>query len=325
MLFHIPLVGPIYTMNDEKGLIDELVSTSENLSDIRASLINAIPCSEYDRHQLGRMGFSNLLMVYAAWRDRFISPRRRTVQAWDGFWTARVNDHVAAITNIASISEAGGELTPYLSPRVHVEGFSPRASKAGGLIVGSKDRALNAYRVHHLHLVPANSKGKRSGESKALLFVRVFRSYLNLIYLGDHRSFDDGTLRQAVADAEVANDEHIRGIDGVSRNVSAAEGEALLRRGVNTLTASGGKWAFTGGLSTAMTSLWHRRDVDRILITIEELEPLTRTPEGRMEICRRFGVEYDEGLRFGWGLEHLNLFLVEVNSRRAVAQCEWPR
>lgn len=301
------------------GNIEDLVETSDNLSEIRRGIAAAVPCDPPEaRRELETKSFSDLLAIYVAWIDRFIEPRKRQVIIGDGFWNERARNRISEIAAIAALSEAGGDLTAYLSPQVHSSGYSPNARTRSGIIVGGKDRALNAYGVHHLHYVAANARGKRSGSSKELLFVRVRRNRMHLIAAGDHGSFDDGSLRQAVADFEVASGNHLRGIVGVTNEVSAAEGEALLRRGINTVAKADGRFAVPGLLSAAMTSPEHRQHADQIIEVIEEWEPLVRTEEGRMQICEKFDLTYNLDTAFGWAIEYSTLYLVEKVSSRAV-------
>lgn len=301
--------------------LDELVATSESLTDIRKGMISTIPCEPGSaRKELETVGFSDLLAVYMNWADRLIEPRPRQILVSPGFWDDRAAAQVTAIMAIGELSEEGEDLKGYLSPRVHSSGYVPNEKTRRGLVTGGKDRALNAYGTHHLHLVPGNTKGKRSGKSNELLFVKVRRDHMVFVMCGGHSSFDDGTLRQAVADLDVALGHHIRGIEGVSPELTAREGEALLRQGGNAATMSNGFYTMPGYLSSALTSMRHRQHADVIADVIERLEPLTRSELGRAEICREFNLPYTAGLQFGWALHYSILHLVDANSKKAVAQ-----
>jgi hypothetical protein len=299
--------------------IDQLIQTSVNLTDIREGLIGAIPCDPPEaRNELCGMSFSDLLAVYIGWIDRFIEPRPREVRAWDGFYTASALSRANEINTIAGLFERGEDLVPYLSPQVHVSGYAPYSKTRSGLVVGGKDRALNAYGVHHLHLVPGNQKGKRKSESQALLFAKVWLDHVLFVMLGDHGSFDDGTLRQAVSDLEVASGNHIRGISEVPREVDAREGEALARQAINAFTPSNGLYAVPGFLSSALTSIKHRIHADKILDVIQQWEPLLRVEAGRRQICEKFSLPFSETSRFGWALHYTTLYLVEEQSKGVV-------
>ncbi len=313
-------------MLDANQVIEQLVATSENLKEIRGSLIEAIPCvPESARGDLKAMPFSNLLAVYIGWIDRFIEPRPREVRAWNGFYSERALLHAHAINALADKFARGDDLKNHLSPRIHSSGYEPQSRTRTGLVVKGKDRALNAYGVHHLHLVPGNEKGKRSGDSKALLFAKVGLNHVLFLMCGDHGSFDDGTLRQAIADFEVASGNYIRGIEGVSPDVNAREGEALARQGINALTQSAGLYAAPSFLSSAMTSMSHRIHADKMLDIIEQWEPLLRDEGGRRQICEEFGFPFSETARFGWAMQYTTLYLVEAQSGQAVFQVPYNR
>lgn len=301
------------------GDLEILSSTSSNLADIRRSIIRAIPCEpEAARDDLARMLFSDLLSIYVSWMDRFIEPRKREPRVWEGFWTERAVGHVKEIDALAKLSSDGGDMNPYLSPKIHKSGFAPNSKNRWGIVAGGKDRALNAYGVHHLHLVPGDARGKRTGASDELVFVKTSRDHMLFVMLGNHRSFDDGSLRQAVADLEVASGNYIRGIAGVTLESNAAEGEGLARKGINTVTKSGGKFAIPGLLSSALTSVDHLKHTDRMVETIEKWEPRIRTEEGRRQLCMEYDVPFDKDFVFGWSLRYNNLYLVEVASGQAV-------
>ncbi|MEI3804061.1 hypothetical protein V6R85_06045 [Agrobacterium sp. CCNWLW32] len=271
------------------------------------------------------MSFSDLLAVYIGWVDRLIEPRPREVRAWDGFFTSRTASHADKIAAIAELFTQGEDLKPYLSPRVNISGYSPYSATRSGLIAAGKDRALNAYDTHHLHLVPSNEKGKRKGHSKELLFVKVKRDHVLFVMCGDHASFDDGTLRQAVSDLEVASGMHIRGISGVSRETDAREGEALARQGINTFTQSNGFYTAPSYLSSSLTSMNHRIHADRMLDCIEQWEPRLREEKGRKEICAEFSFPFSKAATFGWAVRYTTLYLVEEQSKRAVFQLPYHR
>ncbi|MBB4277755.1 hypothetical protein GGE12_005564 [Rhizobium mongolense] len=294
---------------------------SESLTDIRNGMISTIPCEpESARKELEAVGFSDLLGIYMNWIDRLIEPRPRQIRFSLGFWDDRAAAQVAPIMAIAELSEKGKNLEAYLSPRVRSSGYVPNEKSRSGLVTGGKDRALNAYGTHHLHLVPGNAKGKRPGQSADLLFVKVRRDHMVFVMCGGHGSFNDGTLRQAVADLDVASGNYIRGIEGVTPERTAREGEALLRQGSNSATMSKGLYTMPGYLSSALTSARHRQHADEIADVIERLEPLARSDNGRAQICQEFGLNHSEDIRFGWALLYSTLYLVEAKSKKAVAQ-----
>lgn len=292
-------------------LLDQLVASSANLSAIQAGIIDCLAegGTPQVRTALELLDSADLLLAYVNWVDGTITQRPREVVMWDGFWrTGRAKDHTPDIARLANLVESGGDLTPYLSHRPYPH----------------KDRALNGYNLHHLHFAPKVGK-RRKGESNALLYVRTERHRMHFVTCGDHRSFNDGTLRQAVADYEVARGNYVRGIVGVTLDLSAEEGEDMLRRRANTVAKSGGKWVSPSFLSMAGTSLFATQHVDRMTIAIERWEPSIRTEDGRRFVCEKFGIEYLPSKEFGWGIEHANLYLVDALTRRPVFMVPWHR
>jgi hypothetical protein len=69
-----------------------------------------------------------------------------------------------------------------------------------------KDFALNAYEAHHLHFKKMDARGRRS-HSNDLLYVKVLRDTACVLMLGEHRSFHNGTLEEAVLQMRADNDE----------------------------------------------------------------------------------------------------------------------
>lgn len=299
--------------------LEDLCSTSQNLTEIRNSIINAIPCDPLTaKDELSQKSFEDLLSIYVAWMDRFIEPRKRAPIAWQGLWSEEAERHRKQIRYLAELSASGGDFTPFLSPRVRTCGFAPRSINRRGITLGDKDRALNAYGVHHLHLSSGNGRGKRKGSSDELLFVKIRRDCMVFLMLGNHRSFDDGTLRQAVADFECLSGNYVRTIVESNMARCAAEGEELLRKGLNTFSNSGNKLVVPGVILSDLTSEEHLRHADMMLEAIETWEPLIRTGKGRRELCEEYGVPFNPEFNFAWSVIYTSLFLVEVDSGRAI-------
>lgn len=293
-------------------LIDELVATSTNLSEIRTGLLGCLKGDSTKSDapfDLAQLSFSDLLVAYVSWVDGAIAQRPREVSIWHGFWsTGGAQEYKDDIWKLAGLIERGEDLSPFVSHRPYPH----------------KDRALNAYDVHHLHFVPATGP-RRRGRSDALLYVRVEWNKAHLVLCGDHRSFNDGTLRQAVADLDVARGKHFRGVESISPSLSAMEGEDLLRRGANSALKSGDRWAFPSLLSSAGTSIHAVQHTDRMVMAIEDWEPLMRTEQGCTTLRGHFGVEQDAHGTFGWGMDHASLYLVDVKAKRSIGSVSWRR
>lgn len=294
-------------------LLDELVQSSPNLSAMRADIVGYLAgdsASPTWRHELESLDLAGLLRAYVNWVDGMISQRPREVVIWDGFWRdGRAAKHIPDIAQMACRVEQGEDLLPYVSHRPHPH----------------RDRALNGYGLHHLHFLPRTGK-RRKGNSNALLYVRVERHRMHFVLCGDHRSFDDGSLRQAAADYAVQTGYALNGTVGITPKLSAVEGEAMLRRhNVNSAVASGNRWAFPSMMTAAGTSIFAVQHVDQMTLTIEEWEPQIRTEEGRRTLCAQYGIEYLPEKSLGWAIDHANLYMVDVLTERTVFMVPWQR
>ena len=198
-----------------------------------------IPCeSEAARADLRRMGIRELLGRYVNWADRYVTPRRRRVVTWEGFLRHRSpHSHWEAVQHLAKKIEAGDDLMPFLSEDIDRFGYvRPKVIKRPRGIEWQpvKDYALNAFETHHLHLSTRIRSDGWSKRSRALLYVCFSRNDAFLVMAGDHGSFDDGTLAQAIAEARVGTSHELKGILGPARQRTMREQNQLQRRGFST-------------------------------------------------------------------------------------------
>lgn len=261
-----------------------MVTDSENSSprvlQLRESIQEIIPCvSDDDRSYLARMKLSDVISAYMNWIDRKIPPRPRQTMVWDGFWSrGNLLHHGNNIDLLIQMLRKGDDMTPYLSRHLRRHGYErPRLGTHGipwqGKRGGHIDFALNAFDLHHLHLKPCDDKGRRPGGSKELLYVKVSRKEALLLMLGDHNSFDDGTLLQAISDYKAISGDYLYGITGVTPERSIKETGILLRNGINSIVMSSGNAVPTSMLSSIGTSIEHTQWADIICETIDEIEP----------------------------------------------------
>lgn len=239
----------------------------------------AIPCgSEAARTELRAESLSGVLSAYMNWVDRLIPPRQREVLFADGFWSSNnVAEHADDIRRLARLIGEGGDLLPHLSRYARTHGYEAARQRRGiqwqNKTGGHKDFALNAYGVHHLHLNACDNHGRHPGGSRELLYAEVTRHAAVFLMLGDHRSFDDGTLHRAVTEYRAKCGWDIKGIVGLRRPMSDRESTHLLRHGVSGFGQVGDTVVLTGMISSAGTSVEHTRWADRICIFLEEYEP----------------------------------------------------
>ena len=164
-----------------------------------------IPCCPEDvRADLRVMDLRKLLSVYINWADRFIAPRPRRVVTWDGFLRhGTAAPHMDAVRALGERIERGNDLKPWLSDHISRFGYVRRKTRSKGIkspgIEKDKDYALNAYDTHHLHLSTAVQPNGWVKRTRALLYACFSRDRAFLVMVGDHNSFDDGSLAKALA------------------------------------------------------------------------------------------------------------------------------
>jgi hypothetical protein len=305
---------------------------SPRLDALRSWLLRTIPCfpdTAEVREELAALSPYSLVAAYMNWVDRFIPPRPRRVMVWDGFWTrnnprSRSDD----LNRIIETCRTGGDLTPYLSRRIHTQGFTTRNGKRGikwaDGRAGDKDLAINAYEVHHLHLRPANSQGRHPGGDKTLLYVGVSRTEMLLLMLGDHNSFNDGTLHQAVSEHRLIAGHDLKGILPPRYPFSSREGAGMLRHGLSTHGTIGERLVLAGLISIAGTGPQHTRHADRIGLLLEEWDRRLESVAGREAIREEAAVELSSG-PFEWFFWYGDFGLFDQGTEKAYCLVPWRR
>jgi hypothetical protein len=281
-----------------------------------------IPCDpEGARVDLHTMGLTKLLSHYVNWADRYVAPRPRRVVTWDGFLRhGSTRPDWDAVRALAAKIEAGNDLKPYLSDKIDRYGYvRPKVQgkdRPRGVEWGDKDYALNAYETHHLHL-------NRSGTG--LLYVNFSRYDAFLVMVGDHKSFDDGTLAQAVAEARVGTSHELQGILGPLRPRTMDEHNRLQRRGFTTAFSVGGHTVLGAMLSRTGTSPLHTMHADRMIFLIEELDPQIDEPGFGRQWFERNGKAYPATPNFEWMMRSCDLCLIETTTAFGIPMVEWKR
>jgi hypothetical protein len=299
------------------------------LCELQTWLAQAIPCEpDSVRVDLEQMHLPELLMHYMGWGDRFIVPRPRKVVTWERFLRdPRAQAFAPALLALEQRIEKGEDLTPFLSEDIKRYGYirpkSPKKGKRRGVEWSDKDYALNAYGVHHLHLgqtIGTDGWAKRTSE---LLYASFDRKSAFFVMLGDHKSFDDGTLSQAVAEMRAEADDDIKGILGEGQ--SPAERNKMQRYGFTTLAKVGDKHVIGGYLSSTGTSPDHTRHADRIMLTIEAYELRLDQPEFMRPWFEQAGQSFPAAPEISWMLRGCDLGIFEKTSGGAFGVLDWCR
>jgi hypothetical protein len=187
------------------------------IQDLRANLVGRMPIQkEADRTKLAGEYITTVLIQYMTWQARLIRPRPRSVVIWpDVVSSPYFRAHQTAIERLQAEFEAGSDVNAALSSRVHSNVYAgdlPRKTEAMTQqewikkAWRGKDRMRVLIDVHHLHLGSRRPDGtvERTGP---LLFNGITRDDAFFITIGDHDSFDDGSISKIIwdkFDAQVA-------------------------------------------------------------------------------------------------------------------------
>ena len=142
--------------------------------------------------------------------------------------------------------------------------------------------------------------------------------------LGDHRSFDDGSLAAAVAAARVGTVHEFSSVLPSPSRFSDAEREQLQRHGFTTTMTVEGHTVLAAMLSSAGTSPQHTRHADRMYAKMVQLEPTIDQPGFGREWFESNGRTLPAQPAFEWHIEHCDLCLVETTGT-ALNVLRWDR
>jgi hypothetical protein len=302
------------------------------LVQFRRDLAQCIPCiPESARADLISMEVPELLRSFINWKDRFVPRRPRRVLTWPPFLEdPRTNLHREAVECLAAKVRAGEDLTPFLSDKIAKEGYVQRGRtkprKRAALEWFDKDYALNAYDTHHLHLSDCIRPDGWSDRTRDLLFVSFTRDEAFLVMVGDHNSFDDGSLAWAVAEIRAAAGGGLKGLTGASSEAyTPTQRNNLQRRGMTATIRVGGELVPSALMLANGMGFCQPRYCDRIIDELARLEALLEDPayvHYWFEKARRTA---PADPHFFWWLEDCDLCLAEATTRVGTRILAWYR
>jgi hypothetical protein len=286
------------------------------------TLVAAIPCQPESAHDaLRKMSTPELLIRYLNWADRYVAPRPRRVVTWEGFvrhGTAKL--HRKAVYGLAEKIQAGDDLTPFLSKKIRRFGYViPKDDKQKPRSVEwrDKDYALNAYDTHHLHL--------NKNRTRSLLYVSFSRSDALFVMVGDHDSFDDGTLAQAIAECRVGTPLELKGIRLPARRGAMREQNLIQRHGFSAAFSVGDRAVMGALLSSAGTSVRHTTHAASIARALKKMEPQLDDPSFCEKLFQYSGRPCPVASVFQWVMRHCDLCLTETTSGVNFVVVQWIR
>lgn len=245
------------------------------IAELRQTLLNRIPCTPEARVELEAEQLQGLIVHYLNYASRFVPPRPRQVIYADGFWTIRAQELIGEVSAIEREIIEGADIKARLSSKLTSDGYIARKradigrpSKWSG-----KDFALNAFGAHHLHVGTRDIKGdvKRTGP---LLYVRFFRDCAVFLMVGDHKSFDDGSLAESVGRWQAQSGYEIKGIvtEGVDSS-DFVEQTRIARRGLSSLAKVGEKLVLGSSVTTSGHSTAASVFSGRMIRALQEIDP----------------------------------------------------
>jgi len=137
-----------------------------------------------------------------------------------------------------------------------------------------------------------------------------------MLMVGDHKSFDDGTLHEAVINARAAAGRFeladLTGPYAASEGVS--EEVRLARRGISTVGFKDGRAFIGASLSTAGTSPFHSGHASRILRALHHWEPKLDDAHHWQSLFTNAGRPVPEMTDWLWHMEYTELSAIERHS-----------
>ena len=303
------------------GLSGSADSLPPRLETLRSQLVANIPALPGSQLALASLNMPQTMLAYVNWASRFIKPGRRSVSYVPAFWKSQAAmERGGDVLALEAAVKAGSNLTPYLSGRVLSDGYQSAAEDSQGKSPkwADKDFALNAYGIHHLHFVPASgkSRGAEQGKHGHLLYAEFGRHHATFLMVGDHKSFDDGTLHDAVIEARASSDAWELQDIRPSRNLEDHRDQfRLARRGFATTAVKNGRVIVGANLSTAGTSPRHTRHAGHILRALSAVDPELDKESYWREMYASIGRPLPTVRDFEWSMQYTELSVIERRSQ----------
>lgn len=177
---------------------------SPRLAGLKIDLVASIPTrSQTAAADLAAKPLSEVIIRYLSLQARLVRPRLRNVVIWpEAIASSHYPAYAAEIANIEAAFRAGDNMNPYLSSQVRTHAYAADLPPPTAALTNEewvkrnwrgKDRMRVTVDAHHLHLGGKQADGSvaRSGP---LLFAGITPDQAFFLTIGDHDSFDDGTV-----------------------------------------------------------------------------------------------------------------------------------
>lgn len=168
---------------------------SKRIKALRESLIKRLPCFPNDKETISELQnkeLSSLLHAYLHWATRIVPARRRKYSispevTRDKRWKFLKNEIEALLIKVQN----GEDLSPHLSEKAHLKGYTPTYQITSGKedSWADKDRILNTMGYHHFHLSSVIASNKLTVRTNEVLFAHITREHFKVIGIFDHNVF----------------------------------------------------------------------------------------------------------------------------------------
>ena len=297
--------------------------TYARIDELKHNLLERVPCfpdNDTVKRQLSSLGFSEVLLVYVNWVDRFVAPRPRDVIFAEEFWSnEKSKKYESTIRSLVSAITEGRDITAHLSEEIHTKGYAPLEGKWG-----DKDFCLNAYGVHHLHLGSRILTNGLIERTRDLLYVKFTRTTATFLIVGDHQSFNDGTLEVPVRKERIQEGLTLKGtLPG--EDLTPQDRRSMERRGLSTCSnAEDGPvpLALQSMSGIGMRATKHVSEIKYYLYEIDKrLDDGNWVHQYLADFTNKINGEYE----FSWRMNLADLVLCENTSQKYMTCVQWIR
>jgi hypothetical protein len=283
------------------------------IADLRQTLLSRIPCTPAGRIELEGEQLRGLIVHYLNYASRFVPSRAREVIYSDGFWTIPAQKFSTEISAIEREIVAGVDITARLSSKLCIDGYIARKNAGSSRPAkkwNGKDFALNAFGAHHLHIGARDEKGNVK-HTNPLLYVRFFRDCAVFLMIGNHKSFDDGSLAEAVGRWQMRSGYEIQGIVGrEGQGTDFVEQTQIARRGLTSFAQIDSKIVLGASLATSGHSIEVSLYSGRIMKALTEIEPRLDDQFYVEKLFNQIADRLPTNLKLGWTFDVCDLMLI---------------
>jgi len=271
---------------------------SKRIKKFRLSIAKTIPKFPNDKASLQFLeakSLASLLVDYANWASRYVTPRPRRVHVAptalsDRRWRSLSTEITAFLDKV----KRGEELTPHLSLDLRTRGFTPAISGLGPDVNrwADKDMLLNGMGYHHFHLGLTMEPAGHAKRTDDVLFAAVTREQFEDIALFDHSVFE---------------------MNRTPTKVMSTERKRLwdIFRERSTRDLPSGSAVIMSGIATSGHALHFSRMADHYAQVVSEIDPKLDDPSFVRDLYKKAGVPAPPKPKVCWHLHFMDLGLLD--------------